>query len=389
MANEKLPEVIEFKDLVKSIFVSLKAAEEALGLKAKTFSRLSKQKNDKNDEVYKKRINEEIAKYKAIIENFVKENLPYFDINDYTKAHKFYRHYQRNITDLFRFNKKKYKGNENLFITNLLKRFDAKTITDDFPLFGNKNDPDIIYFQPLEGCDIYKIKEIKYKYNTLGINIQIWISSILSAITSNEQKNKANKTKAIDEAFSPTFILANELYMFNPQAFIYTSSSFLPTERSLTNWTLIKKEFDNQFKIDEITGIYFPYAEDNNYGIELGITFFGKRDKNDESWDIICDYDTCIYKKEELLLFEKDENGQQYMHSYHFTDNEYKYSYTELSTNKRFFLNEFSELFYLLPKEECVNSELVDLIFFNNILNSYYWRNWLEQKKIHVDSNLI
>lgn len=359
MANEKLPEVIEFKDLVKSIFVSLKAAEEALGLKAKTFSRLSIQR---------------IPLYESQIEHYINNLIPVFtfSIKEYKDARSFVAYYGKDIKRWFKLKKEIYKDKQAEFAERLYNLDDDSFINE----LGDE------YSET--------ITSIRKEYHEYGTTLCSWIKNLTIHKLFNSDSDYFEPMVSqwdphINKEYcSPSNI--NNILNFAFRAIninvmldcLNVSASLLnrsPHSWITSSWILIKRNRKNSFSKNESIGLWLPIMIWEKLQAKIGITFFVNKNTDIDIWETKCVCLTNAFQTD-LSFVEIDSQNNLQLTSFGLIEGKYN---LVMNSNKNFITKIFPEGFYLIPKEECTNSEYITNVIFKDINKDLYAKDETEK----------
>ena len=355
MANEKLPEVIEFKDLVKSIFESLKAAEAALGLKAKTFSRLSIQ---------------QIPLYESQIEHYINDLVPVFtfSIKEYKDARSFVAYYDKDIKRWFKLKKEIYKNKQAEFAERLYDLNDDSFINE----LG-----DIII-------------SIRKEYHGFGIILQNWIKHLtvytlfkskkdFEVHTIDEYERKFDITNWRDipnntcnDVLNQTFKCIFMDVMFDSLLFSAIQNLRKHSFEHNVYYYLIKKSKATRFENGECIGLLFSFEDEKSVS---GFTYFVNKNVDTDSWETIC---VCVGSAVYPLFtfIEFDSQTQLQYAIFSFDGKKFNLTY---NSSKSSLATIFSDGFYVIPEEECTNSEYITNVIFKDINKDLYAKDETEK----------
>ena len=366
MANEKLLEVTEFKDLVRNIFGSQKAAEAALGLKAKTFSRLSMQ---------------QIPIYESQIEHYINNVNPIFtfSIKEYKDAREFAAYYGKDIKRWFKQRKELYKDKQIEFAERLYDLNDDSFINE----FGDENSETITY-----------IREEYYGY---GIILRSWIKHLTIYELFKSNKNYFEYTLGkydymkylrgkdfttdnggyIQLSLSTYCIFIN--VMFDCLYFSAICTRMHPLKDELRDYFIIKGNRENRFDYKEYIGLWKPIYIDQQF--MFGFTYFIYKNTDTGLWETKSVCYTCYAQPHFILI---DINSQNLLQQtcVSFNDNTKKYDLM-CNSSRSFVSDIFPNGFYVIPKAECAISQYIDNVIWKNIKEDSLYVNEEKNKLLH------
>lgn len=357
MLNEKSPQVIEFLDLLKSIFVSQKAAAKALGVNDKTFSRLSVQ---------------QIPVYESQIESYINKEYQgfTFSIKEYKSARDFVAYYGEKIKQWFKSKQKQYKGQQAEFVERLYDSDDYSFVKE----LGDEYSETII--------------SIRKEYCEYGTALRSWIKYLMIYKLYN---SKANYLKAAESQMEQykQYIDEDNCYpsnVYDILNFVFRivhihvvfdclniSASLLnrsPRSQFIPNsWILIKRDRKNGFSQDESIGLWLPIQRWEK--LQVGCTCFVNRNTDTGVWETKC---VCLtaFTPISLSFVEIDsQNNLQQMVVFNSREGRYNLSFRTTPDND-YITTIFSRGFYVIPKEECIISEYIDNVIWENIEEDSY-----------------
>lgn len=367
MRNEQLPEIIEFKGLVKSIFGSQKAAAKALRVNEKTFSRLPVQ---------------QIPVYESLIESYINKiyPIPSFTIKEYKDARNFVTYYGKDIKRWFKQGKEQYKDRQTEF-----------TETEFTERLYDSNDNSFIEDCKIENISIiFRIREEHHGYSTISQN---WIKhlTIYTLFESKKdfEKHEMDKYGRICD-ITNWQNLPNDTYdaqnlpfwfwnilnnvMIDSLFFAVIRNHRIHSSESTCTYFLIKKNKVNRVENGELIGL-FIVTSNKDEQIAGGFTFFVSKNVDTDSWKTIDVCVTGLYYP--MFGFFEEYNSQNQLQCNLYLSDGQMFKIYNSNTNS--LVSIFSDGFYIIPEEECTNFEYIIEMIIKDLNEDLYAKEKYEK----------